>query len=266
MRNLHYGFLKSTGGGNQQGGSELMSFLKARVEAILPQGSIRIYRSARQSIRRTALSLRPYSTLSPIERYYRDGHDDLITQNLGLNAASVVLDFGGYVGNYTATISDRYQSQIHVFEPVPEFSTILQARFKNEANITLHEYGIAEVDDVRTFGVSADGTGAFAEGAGVSVSFRSADYLAEAMPPLIDLMAVNIEGGEYELIPALDHVGLLARTNRIFVQFHRVGPDPHRDRASCRRLLKASHTCIWSYDFVWEAWVRKTSADPSSSI
>lgn len=244
----------------------MMSFLKARAKAVLPESSISLYRSARQPIRRVALRFRPYSTLSPIERYRRDGYDDLITKNLGLDAASVVLDFGGYVGNYTATISDRYQSQIHVFEPVPEFFTMLQARFKNQTNITLHEYGIADVDDVRTFGVSADGTGAFAEGAGASVSFRSADYLAEAVPPLIDLLAVNIEGGEYELIPALDRVGLLARTKRILVQFHRVGPDPIGDRASCRHLLEATHTCIWSYDFVWEAWVRKASVDPISSI
>jgi len=242
-----------------------MSFLKARVKTVLPESSLGLYRSARQHISRAVLRLRPYSTLSPIERFRRDGYADLITKNLGLNAASVVLDFGGYVGNYTATISDRYQSQIHVFEPVPEFFTVLQARFENQNNITLHEYGVAEGDDVRTFGVSADGTGAFAEGAGVSVSFRSADYLAEAMPPLIDLMAVNIEGGEYELIPALDRVGLLARTNRIFVQFHRVGPDPIGDRASCRRLLQATHTCIWSYDFVWEAWLRKKHADPICS-
>ena len=243
-----------------------MSFLKPRVKASLPEKLISRYRSARRPVRRAALRLRPYSTLSPIERYRRDGYNDLITKNLELNAESVVLDFGGYVGNYTATISDRYQSQIHVFEPVPEFSTALHARFMNRANVTIHEYGIADVDDVRTFGVSADGTGAFAEGAGASVSFRSADYLAEAMPPLIDLMAMNIEGGEYELIPALDHVGLLARTNRIFVQFHRVGPDPIGDRASCRHLLEATHTCIWSYDFVWEAWVRKTNHHPISSV
>ena len=244
----------------------MISFLRAWAKAVLPESSTSLYRSARQAIRRLTLRLRPYSTLSPIERCRRDGYDDLITKNLGLDAASVVLDFGGYVGNYTATISDRYQSQIHVFEPVPEFFTTLQARFKAQANITLHEYGIADVDDERTFGVSADGTGAFAQGAGASVSFRSADYLAEAMPPLIDLMAVNIEGGEYELIPALDRVGLLARINRIFVQFHRVGPDPMGDRAYCRHLLKATHTCTWSYDFVWEAWVRNASTDPISSI
>ena len=231
------------------------------MKTVLPQSLLDLYRSLRQPIARAALRFRPYQKLSPVQLYFRDGHNDLITANLGLNSASVVLDFGGYLGDYAAAISNRYQSQIHVFEPVPQFFAVLEDRFADQANITIHRYGIAGSHRVRTFGESADGTGAFAEGTGINVQFRSAEYLAELMPHSIDLIAVNIEGGEYELIPALDHVGLLARANRLFIQFHRVGSDPTGHRESCRRILESTHVCMWSYDFVWEAWVTKATSE-----
>jgi len=196
-------------------------------------------------------------TLSPIQRFRRDGYNDLLTHDLGLTTDSVVLDFGGYVGDYAWAISNRYQCQVHIFEPVPKYANILHDRFVNRNEIHIHEYAVGDDGGLRTFRDSADGTGAFGDGERIHVSFRSAESLLDQMPQKIDLIAVNIEGGEYELLPALGRVGLLARTNQLFVQFHLVGPDPIGHREMCRRLLRETHECRWSYDFVWESWVRR---------
>lgn len=45
------------------------------------------------------------------------------------------------------------------------------------------------------------------------------DFFMEP-PQIIDLMVVNIEGGEYELLPYLDGIGWFKRINRLAVQWH----------------------------------------------
>jgi FkbM family methyltransferase len=188
--------------------------------------------------------------LVEFHRYEQDGGNRLITEGLGLGPRSVVVEFGGHVGNWAADIL-RYGCRVQTFEPVPAFASTLDDRFARNDRVTVHPFALGAEGGVRTFGLSADGTGRFASyAATVPVLFRP--VTAYRFPDHIDLMAINIEGGEYELIPALRDV--FPSVARVLVQFHLLGDNPDAERERCRDVLSRSHSMDWCYDFVWESW------------
>jgi len=202
-----------------------------------------------------------------MERFRRDGYNDLITESLLLTADSQVLDFGGYTGDWSARIVQRYGCRIQIFEPIDRFAGQLESRFAGDDRVTVHRFAIGSVDEPREFFLSEDGTGEFSEGVAVLVEFRPARSLHALLPARIDVVSINIEGGEYELIPALAEAGVLERCETIFVQFHRVVDEDWSDtrRQACRDLLSSTHECVWSYDYVWEAWRHRERSDPGTN-
>jgi FkbM family methyltransferase len=204
---------------------------------------------------RFVLRLRPDSSLSPFQKFVRDGYNRRLESDLQLTSDSVVFDFGGYVGNLSWRLHKLFHPRLHIFEPVPQFVAILRQRFGGLSNVTLHPFAIGEIDRRETFGIGAAGTGAFAQAQeSIEVPFSSAKTVLPDLPQAIDLAVINIEGGEYELIPALHNCGFLSKIRKMLIQFHWVGECPDAARNNCRTLLSATHDLEWSYDFIWESW------------
>jgi FkbM family methyltransferase len=225
--------------------------------------------SIRQRVRRLVglpiyaflLRFRPYSSLTSFERFVRDGYSRILERNLKLSSDSVVLDFGGYIGDVSWRLHSRYHPRIHIFEPVPQFVEILRKRFKGCDNVTIHAFAIGASDKKETFGIHAAGTGRFMQAATmVEVEFRDVSRVIPELPKTADLAIINIEGGEYDLIPCLQACGFLRKVKQLLIQFHGVGEDPAGSRHECRRLLAIDHEEDWSYDFVWESWRLRSEA------
>jgi hypothetical protein len=67
-------------------------------------------------------------------------------------------------------------------------------------------------------------------------------------------MKINIEGGEFDLLPAAIDSGLIERIKFIQVQFHQFIPNAIENRLQIHKALEKSHRQMWCYDFVWESW------------
>lgn len=216
-----------------------------------------LVRATRRLARRGILLATPDARLAPIQKWTRDGGEARRTARLGLRPSDVVLDFGGYRGDWTAELRRRYDCTVHVFEPLPSFAAQLRSRFAGDPKVVVHEYAVGREAGTIAMSVAADASGAYAHGPAVEVPVVAAATLAAQLPEEIALVKINIEGGEFELLPAMDAAGLLRRIERLFVQFHRVGGTPEQDRQDCRRLLTEEHRCDWDYPFVWESWSRR---------
>lgn len=174
-----------------------------------------------------------------------------------LQSGTVVLDFGGFRGEWTdMVLTAQPKANVHVFEPHPGFADALNARFGKDPRVHVHPFALGSDDGVLHLSDAGDASSAVAdhgksfEAPVVSVTrfFASHDL------PRIDLVKVNIEGGEYDLLPALIAAGVMSRIQRLQVQFHLFDPSLSPARDAIRADLARSHDCAWCYPFVWEEW------------
>ncbi|MBL0727342.1 FkbM family methyltransferase [Piscinibacter sp. HJYY11] len=173
-----------------------------------------------------------------------------------LDADSTVLDLGGYKGDWTAEIHQRYGSNVYVFEPIKGYHDNICARFAAHPKVKPCQFGLGAQDATLDMGHSADGTGAFMK-ASVSESVtlvEAAKFLREHRIERIDLLKINIEGGEYDLLEHLIETGDIKKVRRLQVQFHDFVPNAIALRASIVEKLQATHRQSWCYYFVWEEW------------
>lgn len=194
--------------------------------------------------------------MSQYERFRQDGYDDLITADLGLTEASHVVEVGGYLGVWSSQIVDLYNCNIQIFEPVPEYFEFLKEKFLGMEKVRIYNFGLSASNKVMLFGKSGPATGRSSNGEAIQVNLRSVHEISNILPEEIDLIAINIEGGEYELIPELYKSKLIHRCKSVFIQFHLLDHNSKKQRKNCRGLLLRTHEMAWSYDFVWEAWNR----------
>jgi FkbM family methyltransferase len=180
-----------------------------------------------------------------------------------LTEASTVFDLGGYEGDFASNMFCRYLSTVHVFEPVPAYCVQIRQRFVRNPRVHVHEVGLAGATRDAVLYPAQAGTSMFVDrmGAGDTVTIRlvrADDYIRELGVTGIDLMKINIEGGEYELLEHLLDTGWAERIRNVLVQFHEeVVPDaPERMRAIHERLAR-THRATFQYEFVWENWELK---------
>ncbi|MBS4011616.1 MAG: FkbM family methyltransferase [Roseovarius sp.] len=173
-----------------------------------------------------------------------------------LDPASVVFDLGGYNGLWTSEIYARFRCRVHVFEAAPSFATALGKRFEHNPDITVYDFGLASEDGLIRLGVSEDATSAFRVSDRQEVgNLRCArEVLAELGDPTIDLMKINIEGGEYDLIEHLVESGDISRIKDLQVQFHDFVPDAQSRMQRIQSSLTATHDLTWQVEFVHENW------------
>ena len=83
-----------------------------------------------------------------------------------------------------------------------------------------------------------------------------AKVLTELNIEHVDLLKINIEGGEFPLLEYLLNKGLMARIKHLQVQFHDFTEDAVSRRELIRKKLAITHAQEWCYPFVWESWRR----------
>ena len=73
----------------------------------------------------------------------------------------------------------------------------------------------------------------------------------------VDLMKINIEGGEYELLEQLIETDMMSKIKDLQIQFHNIASDPEKRMQAIQEALKNSRYLTYQYKFVWENWTRR---------
>jgi FkbM family methyltransferase len=196
-----------------------------------------------------------------VKKWYADGGDDRFRFDYDLDERSFVLDLGGYEGQWASDLYARYRCRIAIFEPVARFARNISARFRKNGDIEVFPCGLGAT--TRTEAI-------YVHGASSSTQKKQADseqieivdvrrWFEDHNVEAVQLMKVNIEGGEYELLERLVATGLIGRIDDIQVQFHNFIPDAPARMEQLQRAMRATHTPTYQYRFVWENW-RKNPA------
>ena len=215
---------------------------------------------------RKASKLRQKYFPSPLElmvkKWHADGGDYEFRFNYDLNDQSIVLDLGGYEGQWASDLFARYRCLIYVFEPVSSFANRISKRFAKNEKIQVFQYGLGEVSRSEEICIAGDGSSMFRKSQNketieiVDINGWIENNLNNDKS--IDLMKINVEGGEYELLDRLIETHLVDRIKNIQVQFHQVMPDSVAHMERIQSQLMKTHKPTYQYTFVWENWKQKS--------
>lgn len=176
-----------------------------------------------------------------------------------LDSSSVVVDVGGYKGQWASDVFARYLCAVHVFEAVPEFAAGIARRFEGNPHIAVHAVGLGHREAEQAISVLGDRSSAHVVAAATErVRIRSAAaVLQELGLDEVHLMKLNIEGAEYDLLDHLFEHGWIPRIRDLQVQFHDFVPDAEVRMRRLQESLSETHDLTYQFPFVWENWRRR---------
>jgi FkbM family methyltransferase len=197
-----------------------------------------------------------------VRKWFEIEGDKSLRVNYDLDDKSLVLDVGGYEGQWSSEIFSRYCCRILIFEPVPHFAARITTRFARNPKITVFPFGLASQTMDTGIAVNGDGSSVFRRYKGVveyPIKLIAAKvFFEQNQLGLVDLMKINIEGGEYELLEHLIDTGLISRIQQLQVQFHNFVPNAEARMHSIQKRLEQTHVLTYQYSFVWENWALKS--------
>ena len=193
-----------------------------------------------------------------VQKYFADGGDDHFRYDFDLHDQSIVFDLGGYKGQWASDIYSRYNCRILVFEPVSYFANKIKEKFKKNAKIETYCLALGANKREEGIGICADGSSIFTASQEMqTIEFEDvASFFNQFNIGEVDLMKINIEGGEYELLTRLIETGLIKQIKQLQIQFHNLEADSEFKMNTICENLALSHKPTFQYKFVWENWVR----------
>lgn len=196
--------------------------------------------------------------------WFKVNGDETLRLDYDLNESSVVFDVGGYKGEFARDIFCIYQPFIFIFEPLPEFYEIAFKRFCNNKKVSIYNFGLSDKTCKTFIGLSDNSSSTVALGSErVEISLTSIlDFIRNNDITKVDLIKLNIEGGEYSLLESVIRDGDIKMFKNIQVQFHDFVIDNASERMkSIQHELSKTHHLTYQYEFVWENWRLKSEFD-----
>jgi FkbM family methyltransferase len=182
--------------------------------------------------------------------------DKTLRLNYPLNNNSIVVDVGGYEGQWASDIFSKYCCNIIIFEPVKKFSDKIKERFVYNKKIICHNLGLSNKDQEVEISLLDDSSSLFKndiQNEKVKL-VNTADFFKKNNIIDIDLIKINIEGGEYDLLKNLIENKIITKIKNIQVQFHDFVPNAKERMHDIQLELGKTHHLTYKYEFVWENW------------
>lgn len=196
-----------------------------------------------------------YFDRESLQRWFDDKGDETHRINYDLDESSIVFDLGGYLGEWSEKIFNKYGCEIFIFEPVKKYYDEINNKFNND-KIKTFKLGLSDKD------LNVD---VYDDGAQSSVYLKSGqkeninlvdynNFINKNNIGVIDLMKINIEGSEFDLLEYIIKNNLHLKIKNIQVQFHKMFSDSESRRDKIRKELSKTHKLTYDYKFVWENW------------
>lgn len=191
--------------------------------------------------------------------YIKDsnGNEAFYCKNIELNETSIVIDAGGYEGEFIDQILEKSICNIHVYEPNASFFQKLKAKYKNK-NIKINHLALSDKTCKVNLSNNDNASSILDNGEVGSQVSQACDVHEEFQKYReIDLLKLNIEGAEYQVLNRLVDTNSISKINFILVQFHEEHDLDHLKRNHVIKKLEKTHKVIFSYDYVWELFGKK---------
>lgn len=177
--------------------------------------------------------------------------------DLQLSSVSSVLIVGGYDGVDAVDLWSKYDCDIAVLEPIPQFYDECQKRFE-ESPIRLLPFALSSKSCLINLGIKGNMSGLYASGESVSArGIRFGQLLNVLGWYYVDHLKLNCEGMEYEILEDMIESQYISKADSIHVQFHSVIPDCQSRYEKIAEQLSKTHELDFRDPFIWEGWIKK---------
>ncbi|NLO18088.1 MAG: FkbM family methyltransferase [Arcobacter butzleri] len=132
------------------------------------------------------------------KQWFKDDGDNTHRLNYKLSKDCIVFDLGGYKGEFTEKIVDKFDCKVYVFEPVNNFYKIIQEKLSSNDKIKAFNFGLSDKTEEIEISLSDDGSSVYRgkDAQKEIISLKSIkDFINENSISQIDLLKINIEGG-----------------------------------------------------------------------
>ena len=182
--------------------------------------------------------------------------------NYNLNADSIVFDLGGYHGDWAQNIHNKHKCEVWIFEPAKEYYDKIVKRFENNDKVKVFQFGLSGVDQTLNIYMNGDATSTHQEiGTPEIITLKScSEFMEEYSIKNVDLVKINIEGGEYELLETLIERDELSLFDNLQIQFHSYVDNHEARKEEIRKALAVNHASTYMFT-VWENWKRNGSTE-----
>jgi len=177
--------------------------------------------------------------------------------NYNLNDKSLVFDLGGYRGQWALDINKKYNCNIYVFEPSKPYFDGIVNLLKTYEKIKIFNFGLGDSNSTLTLYMNNDAssthikTGESEEIKLIEVS----EFISGNKITNIDLIKINIEGGEYSLLEKIIKDGITTIFDNFQIQFHSMVDNHVERKKQIKNELSKTHHLTYEFD-VWENWKR----------
>jgi FkbM family methyltransferase len=168
---------------------------------------------------------------------------------------SIVVNIGGYHGDWAYDLYNKYKCEMYIYEPVNSFYKILTKKFKKDIKVHIFNYGLLDEDKEMNIGLREDGTSIYNTVNVENVKFKNISNIINDLKN-IDLMEINAEGSEYLILDKIIKDNLIDKVNYYLIQFHHNVENTKEKIDNIRKHLEMTHTCLWNADLVFECWKR----------
>ena len=87
-----------------------------------------------------------YFDIEELKRWFNDDGDNKYRFNYNLDENSLVFDLGGYDGEWSKKIYDKYNCNIFIFEPVEKYYNLILNKFNYTNKIKVFNFGLSNSD------------------------------------------------------------------------------------------------------------------------
>jgi FkbM family methyltransferase len=192
-----------------------------------------------------------------VKPWFKVNGDKNLRINYELNENSIVFDLGGYKGEFASDIFCKYDCKIYIFEPIKEFYDIIAERFSNNKKIRVFHFGLSSKDEIANISLTDNSSSVFIESENAqNIELQSiTNFLNENFITHVDLIKINIEGGEYQVLESLIENNAISIFKNIQVQFHDfIIPNAKARMNGIQNKLAKTHSLTYQFEFVWENW------------
>jgi len=200
------------------------------------------------------------------DQWVIDQGDATLRLDYPLSKDSVVLDLGGFKGDWSSSVYDMYGCNMYIFEPVTKYFVGIKRRFLKNDKIKIFKYCLGSKNYSTEISLLGDSTSIFLDSAQREL-IEIADihyFIKFSGIRSVDLIKINIEGGEYDLLETILESSMQTCFGNIQVQFHRFIPNCKERRDRIRDILSKTHQLTYDYEFIWENWKLKPDISISS--